>query len=155
MDSVEVHKLLLEINTKVVRVTVRSDADQLIDHCSDIGQILRFLDEETHDVIAEQMVEKFWRLTLRWYYFSYDSQHEPFQSSNDELFQIANMRISVLELFGDMYGEGLELEARTICLALKKACRDFLKLAGKVPKSPAKPSAPKTPQGPIRLVVSN
>src|SRR6185312_16416576 len=128
MDSIEVHKLLQEVSAKAALVTTRSDPDQLIDHCSDISEFLRLLNEETHDVIAEQMLEKFWRLTLRWYFFPYDSEHEPFQSSNDELYQLVNMRIAVLELYGDLYGEGLESEARAICLALKKGCRDFLKI---------------------------
>ncbi len=111
MDSLEVHGLLSQVRDLSSKVTTRSDADQLIDRCDDIGDILALLDEHEGDVIAEQMLEKFWRFTLRWYFFPDTHERYLFESSNEELYQRVAMMITVLRLYGDLYGDGLEPEA--------------------------------------------
>jgi len=153
MDSTEVHTLLSEVSTFARNVTSRSDRELLIEQSDVIGDILMLLDEGEHDLIAEQMLERFWRLVLRWYFFPFDNKRQPFVSTTDELYQRAGMLISVLRLYGDLYGFGLEPEARAICMAIKKSCREFLKSPG--PLRATQALVPATDKSGLRLVVNN
>ncbi len=155
MDSVDVQQELNRINEIVTKVTPRSDSQLLIDQSSDIGDILSLLNEEVHEVVAEQMLERFWLLVLEQYFFPYRNAHEPLHMNNEDLYHRADMLVAVLKLYGDMYGEGLEAEARSICLALKKGCRQFLKIAGKMPPQLHQHAASPGGQKPtLRLVVN-
>jgi hypothetical protein len=152
MDCNEVRNHLLQVQCAVSNVTAKSDADQLIEISDEVGDLLALLDEERHDVIGEQMLEAFWRITLGHYFYPYRKVQKPIDLPIEELDQCALMRVSVLRLFGDMYGDVLEPEARAICTAIKKGCKQVLNLQHKT----TRPRKARHAQKPLlRLVVSH
>ena len=155
MDCNEIRNQLVQIQFAVSKVTAKSDIDQLIEICDEVGDLLALLDEERHDVIGEQMLEAFWRGTLAHYFYPYRKLHKPIDLPPEELGQCALMRVSVLRLFGDMYGDALEPEARTICMAIKKGCKHVLDLPHNTTGQRRAKRAHGTQKPLLKLVVSN
>jgi hypothetical protein len=155
MDCNEVRDHLGEIQFTVSKVTAKSDADQLIELSDHVGNLLALLDEERHDVIGEQMLEEFWRFTLAYYFYPHRKVQKPIDMPIEEMSQCALMRVSVLRLYGDMYGDVLEPEARTICVAIKKGCKYVLDEQSKTTLHSRAQSKPGFQKTPLKLVVNN